>query len=87
MSTSIHLNRELSDRELQSVNGGGYVFIVEPEAPGGRYVYIHNTCGGKIENVNNPFKCCRCSKCGEEHYTCFSFDYTEIEKRIQFPKS
>lgn len=73
-------NHEINEQELQSIYGGGYFFFIEPEAPGPRYTYIHKTCGGKIENVNNPFKNCRCSKCGEVHYTCFSFDYDEIDR-------
>ena len=83
MSMNISMNRkyEMNEEELQSINGGCPVFIVEPEAPGPRYVYIHKTCGGYIENVNNPIRNCRCTKCGEEHYTCFSFDYEEIERK------
>lgn len=78
---------EISEQELQFVNGGCPFFIVEPEAPGSRYTYIHNNCGGKIENVGNLIKMCRCRKCGEEHYTCFSFDYSEFERKIPVPKS
>ena len=86
---SIRMNRkhEINEQGLRSVSGGCPWFIVEPEAPGERYIYIHNTCHGKIENVGNPFKNCRCSKCGEEHYTCFSFDYTEIERTVPVPES
>lgn len=87
MNTIMNRKQALNDQELLSVSGGYPLIIVEPEAPGERYTYIHNTCGGKIENVGNLIKNCRCSKCGEEHYTCFSFDYTEIERKAPIPES
>ena len=87
MNISYNNYHEINEQELQAVNGGAVLIVVEPEAPGGRYIYIHKTCGGVIENVNNPFKMCRCKKCGEEHYSCFSFDYHEYEKRLRRPES
>lgn len=80
MNINMNQMNKINEQELQSVTGGCPWFIVEPEAPGPRYTYIHSTCGGKIENVGNLIKNCRCTKCGEEHYTCFSFDYTEIDR-------
>ena len=86
MKNNINRNHEIDEQELQSVNGGCPVFIVEPEAPGPRYTYFHKKCGGKIENVGNLFKKCRCTKCGEVHYTCFSFDYIEVDRIKPQPK-
>lgn len=87
MNINMNQNYRINEQELQSITGGCPLIIVEPEAPGPRYTYIHNNCRGKIENVGNLIKMCRCSKCGEEHYTCFSFNYTEIERKIAVKES
>lgn len=82
MNISVNNCHKIEEQELQSVNGGAPLFIIDPVDTKVSYIYIHKNCGGKIENVNKPFKMCRCNKCGEEHYSCFSFDCNEFEVRL-----
>lgn len=67
---------ELNEAQLANVEGGvGMFYEPFPRTD----VFYHKNCGGKILNVGNPFQECVCSKCGETHYLCRSFDYIIID--------
>ena len=42
--------------------------------------YIHDGCGGSIQNVGSLTKNCICSKCGESHYFLLLFDFTRQKR-------
>lgn len=87
MNITMNNNHEINEQELQSINGGTSFFIVDPIDTKVFYIYLHKNCGGQIENVNTLHKMCRCKKCGEEHYSIFSFDCSEFTVRLRRDES
>ena len=71
LNKAIRSGKELKDNEANKIIGGAALGA-------GTYaytVYIHDNCGGEIENVRIFWASCECSKCHETHYWLSDFKY------------
>ena len=63
---------ELDETALSDVTGGSFAITVGfSKAETCR----HAGCGGEILHVGDPFHSCECSRCRENHYWLWDFDY------------
>ena len=76
------MKNTVKDQELKKVNGGlGYDYHEMIEIFANRVYYVHNNCGGHIQNVGAIGSgMCYCDKCGERHLFHWMFSYTTQDK-------